>query len=171
MSEGVPLPDFSQANQPESQPQQNAYYQAVAENQRMWREAKRGLMRSYEMRLFAENVEAKMKHIFSNYIDPSFPRVLIAASLVLDNPTEAVPYHMLDVRYPETIREEDQENYVTGMYHLNEWATNYATMHYLKTVSSNPITTPLRKAYGWYGDALSGRFMGRQAYQAMDEVR
>src|SRR3989442_656361 len=64
-----------------------------------------------------------------------------------------------------------QENHLNGMYHLNEWATNYATMHYLEKASNNALTKPLRQAYAAYGDALVGRFNARYAYQSMDKVR
>src|SRR6266566_2656236 len=152
MTEGRPLPDFS--HQTEELISTNPYYQAVTENQKVWREAKRNGVRAHEMRRMSQKIEENMKRVFSNYIDPTFPRLLVAWSFLLDAPSEDAPYYHSVARYPEHIREEDQEDHRTGMYHLNEWATNYAAKHYIEKASSNVITTPMRQAYASYGDAL-----------------
>src|SRR5205085_1013464 len=132
---------------------------------------KRGVVRPHEMPRVSENVEAKMKHVFAGYIPSDYPRVMIAGSFLLDTPLEEVPYYHLVARYPETIREEDQEDYLTGMYHINEWATNYAAMHYIEKVSSDRVTTPIRSAYAWYSDALVARANTPSTYKAMGEVK
>lgn len=169
MSEGQPPPNLSRI--PEIYPQTNHYYQAVTENQMLWREATHSSIRSYEMPRLSYTIEGKMKKVFSDYIAPSYPRLLIAWSFLLDTPSHTLPYYRLIARYPEHIRQEDRQDYAAGMYHLNEWATNYATRHYIETASTNPITQPMRKAYAAYGDTIVGRVNTLYTYRAMREAK
>src|SRR5579864_1278470 len=169
MPEGVSLPDFSQ--QKEIQPQSNPYYQAVAENQRIWREAKHGIGRAHEMSRVSEKIEHNMKQVFSDYIDPAYPRIIVARTVLLDTSAAAATFFNYGWDYPESIEPEDHQAYANGINALNGWATNYATRYYLEHTSKTSITKSLRRLYGQVGDALGGKAYAHQTYTSMTEVR
>jgi hypothetical protein len=169
MSEEQPLFDLS--IQYEAQPQTNPFYQAVEKNQQMWRDEKHGILQSHEMPSVSQTVEENMKLVFSGYVDPSYPRVIVARTILQDRSTERFYNYTTDYTYSESMKPEDERAYEIGIFDLNEWATNYATRYYLEKTSKTPISKPLRRFYGQLADTFIGKTSARQTYKVMAEVK
>ena len=121
----------------------------------------------------SQKIEQNMKRIFAGYLNPSYPRVLVARTVLQTDylPTESPFYNYgWDYRYPETVAQEDRFHYAKGMYAVNEWATNYATRYYFTHTSKTPLTKSLRQLYTQAADALFGKAPYHQAYKHMAEV-
>lgn len=84
MSESLP----QLSNQLEIQPQLSSFYQAIAENQKAWREEAHGFMSSHEMPRVSRNIEVNMKQVFAGYIDPTYPQVIIARTILQDTASQ-----------------------------------------------------------------------------------
>src|SRR5437867_6068050 len=108
-----PLP-----SSPEEHSQNNPFYDAIAKNQKTWREAKHGILHPHEMPRASEKIEQNMKRIFAGYLDPSYPRVLVTRTILQDTPlpTESPFYNYgWDYLYPETVAQQDRFHYAKGI--------------------------------------------------------
>src|SRR5947209_1042917 len=175
MIEWQPLPELP--TQVELQPQSPPFYKAINENQKAWRETKHSIMGSHEMPHVSERIEKNMIRLFSEYIVPAYPRVILARTVLqtTSSPYET-PFYRYgseygEFRFPENVKPEDQGYYYKGIYALNEWATNYATRYYFKHTSKTPLTKPLRQLYAQATDGIVGKAHYHQAYKNMGEVK
>lgn len=107
------------------------FYAEIRESQENWRKGRQGILsKSWELPWLSSRMDRGFKSTFAGFIDPEFPPVLVAGSVLLAQ-NNAHKEVVKQVNIP-SFAVDRVNDFVSGISILDEWATDYATDYYLK---------------------------------------
>src|SRR5437867_3162410 len=105
----IPLSESS--SQRELPHRMHSFYGAIGENQRRWKEQKHTLLHPHEMPHVSQTLEQNMKQVFAEYLDPTYPRVIVARTVLQDNAFRLEqPFYNYgwEYRHPDSVTPEER---------------------------------------------------------------
>lgn len=125
----------------------------IARNQSFWRKAKRGIAsRPLELGPISGFLHSRIVKTFG-LKDAEKP--ILTWSVIFDKPGTPSSEFVYAERYPDHIKEEDRQNWATGMVRLTEYATNYAAKEFFLKNADFPIARSISEVYGKIADYLT----------------
>ena len=137
-------------------------------NQDYWRSAERnGISKPLELSRTAKILHKRMVDTF-NLQSPHEP--ILTWSLVFDKPKTPSSRFVYEERFPDEIKEEDRADFLRGMGRITEYATNIATIDFIKKNVNIPFVNTLADIYTKFGDLATYRLLINGTYRDMDGI-
>jgi hypothetical protein len=141
----------------------------IAENQKFWRKAKRGLFsRPLELPHTANIIHERIVKTFN--LDEDSPTPILTWSLLFDRAKTPSSTYTYKERFPEKVADEDKLDYSVGIARITEYATNRATRIFIEKNLDAPLLKELGTAYARITDLLTYEILLNGTYRRMAGV-
>lgn len=137
-------------------------------NQEHWINAKRGILSNpLELSRTAQFLHTRMTDTFNL---GKAEKPILTWSVVFDKPKTPSSRFVYEERFHNEIRKEDREDFSKGIGRITEYATNIATIDFIKKNTNLPLINLAADAYTKFGDLATYGLVINGTYREMNRI-